>query len=480
MKSTITYCLMILIGLSSVSCGDWLDVLPKSEVDEKEMFESADGYYSAITGVYISMADTSLYGGHIPVSLMEPLTQQYYTRLHDTYREEWAAHDYTNTQIEHILSGLWVKMYNSIVNCNLLLEHIRNENRDLFEDGVLPLMQGEALGLRACMYFDLVRMFNESVTQHSASNNVPFKTDFGLGVGEKLPTATLLQKIVADLEEAQGLLLNNDPVVSGKQYRDKYASYSRNQRMNYYAVTALLARIHLYMGDYTKAYTNAMTVINSKHYRFIREEEIVVTDTYGKELKIDRIFMPELIFGLYTENILTTSRKWLEGYTGDQARSLNCYVSGDIRINAWHVTNSIRGYNVIKYLRSTNPDEQYKYDDPIVPVLRLSEIYLIAAEAAVMQTSTGGDAVALLNVLKSNRNTPLLPETATENQIHTEITREYIGEFRAEGQLFWYYKRKDMTSIDNGNYQGTTVQIPSSAYTFPLPQYEIDYGTGNK
>ncbi len=469
--------MILLLALSALSCGKWLDTLPGSEVDAKEMFETADGYYAAITGVYISMADSTLYGGRLPITLTEPLTRQYVLGDYTPGRNEWAAeYDYTGGQIETILSKVWGNMYNAIVNCNLFIDHARAERRTLFEDGVLSVMLGEALGLRACMYFDLARMFNESPAADPASANVPYKTDFGLMIGARLTTGQLLEKVVADLTEAQTLLLQHDPVVTGRTYRDKYVAWSRDRRMNYYAATALLARVHLYAGNYGDAFRCAMEVIDCNRYRFIRQDEIVVTDPYGKELKVDRMFMPELILGLETEDPAMISDTELEGYMGDMIGTLNCYDHSDIRRDAWHVFNPMMMYNMIKYQRSGLKGEQYKYGDPVAPVLRLGEMYIIAAEAALEEPSTGGDAVALLNELKTNRLTSTLAPNSTPEQVRREITREYICELRGEGQLFWYYKRMGMTAVDNGNYQGTTVDVPLSAYTFPVPQYEKDYG----
>ena len=480
MKTIIKYALMLTVAFSAFSCGDWLDVLPKSEQNIKDMFKTADGYYAAITGVYINMADSTLYGGRLPLTLTEPLTQQYTLSTYAGGKEEWARDfDYSGKQIETILSKVWGNMYNAIVNCNLFIDQIRAEQRTLFEDGVQQVMLGEALALRACMYFDLVRMFNASPGADPLSANVPYKTDFGLTIGEKLTTAQLLGKVMADLEEAQQLLLEYDPVASGRTYRDKYVAYTRNQRMNYYAVTALSARIHLYMGNHNEAYKCATKVIASPHYRFIEPEEIVVTDIYGKELKVDRVFMPEVIFGLNTPNPSLLSRTEYEGYAGDMIGSLNIYGGGDIRRDAWHVFNAMGRYNMIKYQRSGLQEDQYKYEAPVACLLRLGEMYLIAAEAALESPSTGGSPVSLLNELKTNRQAATLAAGATPEEIRREITREYICEMRGEGQLFWYYKRMGMTAVDNGNYQGTTVDVPVAAYTFPIPQYEKDYGWAN-
>ena len=83
----------------------------------------------------------------------------------------------------------------------------------------------------------------------------------------------MLDKIIADLKEAQSLLADIDPCfdelfkdpiyhyVQPMDDDDIFASY-RAYRMNYYAVTGLLARVYDYMGDSDNAYECAKYVID--------------------------------------------------------------------------------------------------------------------------------------------------------------------------------------------------------------------------
>src|SRR3712207_2481747 len=124
-------------------------------------------------------------------------------------------------------------------------------------------------------------------------------------------TAALLEQLVSDLTTARSLL-KKDPILTGQSINNKYITYNRQQRMNYYAATALLARIELYREHYDRAAAYAQEVINSKRFRFVKPEEVSETDAYGVETKSDRIFMPEMIFALYDETILSASRAYYE------------------------------------------------------------------------------------------------------------------------------------------------------------------------
>jgi hypothetical protein len=383
--------------------------------------------------------------------------------------------NYATDYGEKTIADIWLSMYNTIVNDNLLLSKMNTNANDMLSEDIAQIMKGEALGLRAFMYFDLIRMFNDSWETNSSSSNVPFKTDFGFALGKKTSTEVLLDSLTSNLVMARNLL-KHDPICGNNSYNNKYLNYNRNERMNYYACTALLARIELYRQNYQQAANYAMEVINSGKFRFINESEILKTNIYGVEEEVDRLFMPEMIFALYNENILAVSRTHLEGLSKDFIKSTEAYSESDVRQN-WFFKNPSANnkINLIRYQRSTLSSDSYKYKNPVVPMLKLSEMYLIAAECALNGVTSCPTAVELLNTLKEARKAIKLNTTASQQEIWQEITHEYICDFKGEGQLFYYYKRRNMTTVDDGYYGGNTIAIRSEQYTLPLPEYEKQF-----
>ena len=69
MKQSVIY---ILIALLLSSCTKWLDVGSKSELDEDEMYQSREGFYTTLTGLYLNLGSTQLYGGNLPLLVLEP------------------------------------------------------------------------------------------------------------------------------------------------------------------------------------------------------------------------------------------------------------------------------------------------------------------------------------------------------------------------------------------------------------------------
>lgn len=68
-----TYKIIILlaIGLTLVSCNDWLDVEPNTEMDRNELFKNEAGFADAMSGIYVNMASDTLYGKNMTWYMME-------------------------------------------------------------------------------------------------------------------------------------------------------------------------------------------------------------------------------------------------------------------------------------------------------------------------------------------------------------------------------------------------------------------------
>ncbi len=77
MKRKIEKALLGLLLLTCSACSDWLDVTPQAQVNADKLFSSAEGYESALYGIYISMTSTESYGQNATYNLMDVLAQYY-------------------------------------------------------------------------------------------------------------------------------------------------------------------------------------------------------------------------------------------------------------------------------------------------------------------------------------------------------------------------------------------------------------------
>ena len=69
------YLLTILLGATMLlsSCKKWLDVQPRTRVTLNTLYSTEDGFIDALTGIYIQMKSSSLYGKELIYGTMEQL-----------------------------------------------------------------------------------------------------------------------------------------------------------------------------------------------------------------------------------------------------------------------------------------------------------------------------------------------------------------------------------------------------------------------
>ena len=94
-----------------------------------------------------------------------------------------------------------------------------------------------------------------------------------------------------------------------------------------------------------------------------------------------------------------------------------------------------------------------------IPLLKIGEMYLIAAEAS-------GD-ISYLNTMRKYRG--YVSDESAEN-FDKLLIGEYQRELFAEGQLFYFYKRKNMETIPNAPV------FEKKYYVLPVPDDEIEFG----
>lgn len=462
----------ILTGLSS--CKKFLDVKPEDSVQEEVLYSSEPGFQIHLNGIYLGLTEEALYGGQLTMEMLEVLGQRYNisSTLHSL--NDLAAYTYTSTKVKPKLARAWNSLYREIADINTLLEKA-DEHIDVFTDNNYQLIKGEALGLRAFLHFDALRMFGPIYKIDSTGLKlIPYYTAKTTVAGDQLTAKEVVEKILADLKEAEKNLIN-DPIIS----RGRTASGSslfttrRNQRMNYFAVKLLQARVYLYANRKVEALVAAKEVMNNQPtwFPFINTNLTDLQNTTGP----DRIFSTELVFAAYDNNLKEKYEKYFDPKLVDS--SFLAPLQSRLDKVSENSTNDLRFYPQLwaqpsdgaksvkcfyKYAGMTDTVSR-KY---LIPLMRVTEAYLIAAEAATVLA----DKFQYLNVVRNARNLTSLT-TTTQATFTSELTKEYQKEFYGEGQLFFYYKRNGTASIDNGAVL-STIAMNAEKYVLPLPESE--------
>ena len=478
----ILYTMILACSTMMVSCDSWLEVKPYDKISEGELQKSEEGYQKMLNGIYIDLNSDALYGQSLSVEMIEVMGGAYAIGTDNSVwgnYKDLSNYQYGTEYWRNRLDQTWNKAYALILNCNKILENI-DQNQDLFTGGNYYAVKGEALALRAMLHFDMLRLFGPVYAKDSDKKAIPYYNKQTNSPEPILTAKEVAEKVVADMEEAR-ILLANDPVktegtlMSGSQDGTSNFMRYRALRLNYYAVEALLARVNLYMGNKTEAFKYATDVIKTADqgiFPFVDKSLVI-----GSPADPDRIFSSEVLFALTNtsrskihKNFYDPSRLPNYVFRMDDNLMSNIVYGGaattggyqdDYRYRAnWIATGSNRYF--------------YKYSDMVangsiqntmIPMIRLGEMFLIAAES---QSDNLANGVQYVNALRRNRGVANL-QTLTPDLLKYEYIRELYG----EGQLFYLYKRLNSDIITSSN-ANKNPKASDLIFVVPLPDSETE------
>jgi len=476
--------LSILCFATLNSCSKWIDIKPSDRLSEDVLFQDTPGYLKALNGVYIELTHDNLYGRFMTAGHIDAMGQYYFSSSSTNIFNDYAVFNYTTSNTKYGFDNAWRKAYELIANVNVILEKAGDRPSAKLSEPYFGIVKGEALALRAMLHFDMLRLFGP-IWSESAKKIVciPYSATSKSVVTPLLSSEQIMEKIEADLNASLDLLQTTDPIFKEGIKTASTANVPTNQlyrqyRLNYFAVKALLARTNLWKGDKTNALKNALSVIQTAKIDSKDIFPFVTLVNATSSDKPDRVFSTEVLFSLYTINRINTYEKvfsanqedWLRlsvNSRNDDMSRINAMYDNDndYRKRAWEKVN-IAGKEIV-----TNQKYKDHNDAPgrnMVPLIRLSELYLIAAEC----TDNLQEATRYLNITRNSRNINSLTPTNKED-LKKLITAEYRKEFLSEGQIFFYYKRNSMQNIPNHAALVGDKNMILSNYQVPLPESEV-------
>lgn len=478
----IIYTMIIACTTLFASCDSWLEVKPYDQIAEGELQKSEEGYQKMLNGIYIDLNSDELYGQTLSVEMIEVMGGAYTIGTDNSVwgnYKDLSSYQYNTEYWRNRLDQTWNKAYALILNCNKILETI-DGNKNLFTDGSYYIIKGEALALRAMLHFDMLRLFGPVYSKDSNKKAIPYYTKQTNSPEPILTAQEVMEKITTDYEDALNYLANDPVKTEGTMMsstEDGSSNFLRYRalRLNYYAVEALMARAYLYMGNKTEAFKYATDVIKTADqniFPFVDKNLVI-----GSPADPDRIFSSEVLFALTNtsrgtihKNFFDPSRLPNYVFRMDDSMMSNLVYGGaattggyqdDYRYRAcWMATGSNRYF--------------YKYSDMVangsiqntmIPMVRLGEMFLIAAESQSGDLKAG---VQYVNALRRNRGVASLT-TLTPDLLKYEYIRELYG----EGQLFFLYKRLNSDIITSA----TSSKNPKASdliFVVPLPDTETE------
>ena len=68
---------LLVLGFFTAGCQDWLNVQPKTSVQEEDIFSTEFGFKDVLTGFYIDMGSQDLYGKNLTYGFADFLAKRY-------------------------------------------------------------------------------------------------------------------------------------------------------------------------------------------------------------------------------------------------------------------------------------------------------------------------------------------------------------------------------------------------------------------
>lgn len=446
-------CAILAASLSSC-VNDWLDVAPSDGTDADAALTSSSDLDAARTGMYKALKGNS--------SLVDYYSMQFfvygdvhagddyqYNNIGGSNRASFyydmnyqTASEFTSSTSSSTVT--WKSPYIVIGRANRIIAAAEGGALSDAAEAKATIDQyaAEAKVLRALAHFDLVRIYGKPYTEdQGASLGVPLVTEV-LESNAKPARSTVAEvytQVVKDLTEA---------ISSNALATETEPGY-----VSVWGAKAILSRVYLNMGDYANALSVAEDIIkNSRAALWTR-------DQYFKAWDAGTPNESEFLFRLNVSG--STDNNDLNGIGNLQGRdgykemvATKKFVdmlsadANDVRNDMFLPATADKevaafGTNKV-YLNKLRGQGGNLRNVTIIPIIRLSEVYLTAAECA-FRTNDKAKAVEYLNDLVKNRTTSA-SALATESDITLDrILIERRKELIGEGQRYFDALRNNET-----------------------------------
>lgn len=483
------YYYLVLIALSS--CTSWLDVTPRDMIVEDDLFASYLGYRNSLNGIYERMAGKNLYGQETSWGFVDVVSNLYYTgtgyigRYNNYY--DVMNYKYEADGVRLIIADIWSEAYNIIANSNNLIQQIERADSSIFplKDKEKGMILGEALGIRAFLHFDMLRLYAPAPVVDDGNVYIPYYESFPSYGEKKYTVKEVLDKVIRDLEKARELVAAFDTLTSDHYNRlscdvtnarftisgydnsdDVFYAY-RGYRMNYPAIVSLLARVYNYAGQHDKAFSCAQEVIELESPT---EGDLLFYFTSPSDVVSDKKMIKDLIFALSSPKLYDNYEPYSKSTnnSGDA-----CFVVKSVDAMFDDASDYRKKYllspvNTRYYMPNRNimvNGNANSISSDMLPIIRLSELYYIQSEYYAVNSDWKNAALAIDEVRKGRDCKGGMMESKIQDQetFQAELLKEVKREFITEGQIFFYYKKFN---------QKLNTTMKQEHFVLPLPDAE--------
>ncbi|HJP67855.1 MAG TPA: RagB/SusD family nutrient uptake outer membrane protein [Sphingomicrobium sp.] len=443
----------LIAALSLSACSNVLDVPPTSSISSEAAIADAVGARAALAGAYAGLQQDGLYGVDF-INWTEVLSDN---AQHSGTFDDWATAD------DHILRSdnftneeIWDNSYDEINRANVIIAKVPGV-ADLDQTEKNEIL-GEAYFLRALVYHDLVRLWGNTTTLGVPLRLEPVASAVEANQIARASGAETYTQILADLAQA-------------KQLITKGRSQTRQASLG--AVSAIEARVRLYMGDYAGAEA-AAAAVEAMGYSLATnfadlfeatggnttEDIFRVTFTPTQAQSVSFYYLPKALGGRW--EVAPTGA--LDAGTGTLGIIAAFDPSSNGSISAYNPTDLRGKYSIARAgTRTYAAKFRNPTGDEDIHVIRLGEVILIRAEA-LARLGRVPEAIAEYNRLRVRAGLAPDPLTLTQAEALAAVARERRLELAFEGDRW-----PDMVRTNTG-----LTNISAGQTRLPIPQSELD------
>lgn len=440
------------VGIGATAC-DLLDISPEQSLSNDAAFENQTAAQSAVNGMYDGLQQNGIYGGFFVPMADFTMQNAVFSGSFTTWQD---ARDYNLIASHGPSLNMWGDHYDAINRANNVITRAPGlvdageASQDFVDQAV-----AQAKFVRALSHFNLVRLYSRPYSEDPSSPGVPVVTTPTEEPGEPLNVGRgtvqqVYDQIITDLQDAQSAA----------------PSGNSGYRASSEAATALLAKVRLYQEQYGNALDLAEQVIDSyPDVGSISLEQMFGGSNPGSSQG-----------AIFAIKYSATDNTGVNDHPSSFYNPSDLGGRGDITVNSDLVSiieeGDVRGPGGLMYeydgsLWTDKWNSPNEYDDAVV--LRLGEIYLIAAEAAA-RTGDGVAAREYLNAVRARAGASLASSSLSGQALIDEIIQERRIELAFEGD-----RRHDALRLGRALQSNTLGQpAPENQEIFPIPTREID------
>ena len=459
-----TATILILFSLVIVhsGCEKMLDKEPVDQLSIEATFQDFDGAKAALAGAYTSLFDINYYNGLR--SIYPDLTGGNVKHSKTAGIDLLSEYSFASTAAQSEMNATYGALYAILNNLNYIIQ-----KAPVVADGTLAQrnrLVAEATALRALVHFDLLQLYAQpyNYTTDASHIGIVINMEPVFVKSSIIKRSTVKQgydAVLSDLNQASVLMAGSEIV---------FTAGNSSNYMNANSINALLARVYLNMEDWNNAYNYAGKVIAVKSYSLYGNANYVNSWTLKNTSEsIFEVAVPNNFSGNSYGSYFTPGQTYLQMATTKDL--LDLYTATDVRgRDSFYLSSMING--TLYYFSKKYPTAATAATG--VKVIRLSEMYLIRAEAAA-ELGNQSQANADLNLIRQRADVAASAlNLNTKDALITAILLERRKELNLEGFLLFDLARRKKNVLRTDCMSNTcNLNYPNAHYILPIPEQSV-------